>query len=122
MGRQCRAESCVADQERRVTLPPQEVRQAALGVGLDALTEILGAAQPVLLDHLALGRRLGGFDKAARSAGTVAAHQHPIQAAMLAVIVIEAGFMQRGAVIDDQQVTLLILVRIAKLRLRDLIG
>jgi hypothetical protein len=28
------------------------------------------------------------------SAGTVATHQHPIQAAMLAVIVIESGFMQ----------------------------
>ena len=28
------------------------------------------------------------------SVGTVAPHQHPIQAAMLAVIVIEAGFMQ----------------------------
>ena len=31
---------------------------------------------------------------------------------MLAVIVIEAGFMQRGAIIDDQQVALFILVRI----------
>ena len=30
---------------------------------------------------------------------------------MLAVIVIEAGFMQRGAIIDDQQVALFILVR-----------
>jgi hypothetical protein len=29
-----------------------------------------------------------------RSTGTVATHKHPIQAAMLAVIVIEAGFMQ----------------------------
>jgi hypothetical protein len=38
--------------------------------------------------------------------------QHPVQAAMLAVIVIEAGFMQRGAIIDDQQVALFILVRI----------
>ena len=57
-----------------------------------------------------------------RSAGTVATRKHSIKAAMLAVIVIKAGFMQRGAVIDDQQVALLILVRIAKLRLRDLIG
>ena len=31
---------------------------------------------------------------ARRSTGTVATHKHPIQAAMLAVIVIEAGFMQ----------------------------
>jgi hypothetical protein len=49
---------------------------------------------------------------ARRSAGTVATHKHPVQAAMLAVIVIEAGFMQRGAIIDDQQVALFILVRI----------
>ncbi len=35
-----------------------EVGQAALGVGLDAFLEILGATQPVLLDELALGRRL----------------------------------------------------------------
>ena len=41
---------------------------------------------------------------------------------MLAVIVIEAGFMQGGAIIDDQQVAFLILMRIAKLPLRDLIG
>ena len=41
---------------------------------------------------------------------------------MLAVIVIEARLMQRGAIIDDQQVALLVLVRITKLRLRDLIG
>ncbi len=41
---------------------------------------------------------------------------------MLAVIVIEAGFIQGGAIIDDQQVTLLIFVRIAKLWPRDLIG
>ena len=41
---------------------------------------------------------------------------------MLAVIVIEAGFMQRGAVIDDQQVALFIFVRIAKLWLRDPVG
>ena len=41
---------------------------------------------------------------------------------MLAVIVIEAGFMQRGAIVDDQQVALLIFVRIAKLWLGDLIG
>ena len=34
---------------------------------------------------------------------------------MLAVIVVEAGLMQRGAVIDDQQIALLVLVRIAKL-------
>jgi hypothetical protein len=32
--------------------------------------------------------------RARRSAGTVATHKHPIQAAVLAVIVIEAGFMQ----------------------------
>jgi hypothetical protein len=57
-----------------------------------------------------------------RSAGAVATHKHPIQAAMLAVIVIEAGFMQRGTIIDDQQVAFLILMRIAKLRLRDPIG
>src|SRR5262249_12385693 len=56
------------------------------------------------------------------SVGTVATHQHPIQAAMLAVIVVESGFMQRGAVIDDQQIALFILVRIAKLWLRDLVG
>jgi len=41
---------------------------------------------------------------------------------MLAVIVIEAGFMQRRAIIDDQQIALFILMRIAKLWLRDLIG
>src|SRR5215469_4276103 len=73
--------------------------------------------------HLAVGiglARPGSTPR--RSAGTVAAHKHPVQAAVLAVIVIEARFMQRGAIIDDQQVTLLILVRIAKLRLRDLIG
>jgi hypothetical protein len=35
---------------------------------------------------------------ARRSAGTVATHKNPVQAAMLAVIVIEAGFMQRGAI------------------------
>jgi hypothetical protein len=47
-------------------------------------------------------RRKSGTDAASfafgpsarRSAGTVATHKHPIQAAMLAVIVIEAGFMQ----------------------------
>src|SRR4051812_46437349 len=38
---------------------------------------------------------------ARRSEGTVATHKHPIQAAMLAVIVIEARLMQRGAIIDD---------------------
>ena len=56
------------------------------------------------------------------SVGTVATHQHPIQAAMLAVIVVEPGFVQRGTVIDNQQIALLVLVRIAKLRLRDLVG
>jgi hypothetical protein len=35
-----------------------------------------------------------GIDRGNLSAGTVATHQHPIQAAMLAVIVIESGFMQ----------------------------
>ena len=41
---------------------------------------------------------------------------------MLIVIVVEAGLMQGSAVIDDQQIALFLLVRIAKLRLRDLIG
>ena len=45
--------------------PTLEIGQAALGVGLDALLEILGAAQPILLDQLALGRRLDLVDKPA---------------------------------------------------------
>src|SRR6185437_4770592 len=36
----------------------------ALRVGLDALLEVLGLAQPVLLDELALRRDLGGISKA----------------------------------------------------------
>src|ERR1041384_2461804 len=92
----------------------------------------------IVLISLAIGRRFilpvsrdqfspeiwnsNRFVRMRPSAGTVATHKHPIQAAMLAVIVIEAGFMQRGAVIDDQQVALLIFMRIAKLWLRDLIG
>ena len=92
----------------------------------------------IVLISLAIGRRFtlpvsrdqfspeiwnsNRFVRMRPSAGTVATHKHPIQAAMLAGIVIEAGFMQGGAIIDDQQVALLILVRIAKLRLRDLIG
>ncbi len=34
---------------------------------------------------------------------------------MLAVIVIEAGFMQRGAIIDDHEVAFFILVRASKI-------
>ncbi len=41
---------------------------------------------------------------------------------MLAVIVTKASFVQWGAVVDDQQVALLVFVRIAKLRLRDLVS
>jgi hypothetical protein len=65
--------------------------------------------------------RFASSRSARRSTGTVAAHKHPIQTAMLAVIVIEAGLMQGGAIVDDQEVALLILVRVTKLRLRDLI-
>src|SRR5262249_25110444 len=64
----------------------------------------------------------GTLRKGRLSVGTVATHKHSIQAAMLAVIVIKSGFMQGGAIIDDQQIALLVLVCIAKLRLRDLVG
>src|ERR1051326_9613213 len=81
----------------------------------------LAIGRRFILPEIWSSRRFRGAS-ARRSAGTVAAHKHPIQTAMWAVIVIEAGFMQRGAIIDDQQVALLILVRIAKLRLGDPIG
>lgn len=45
--------------------PPLEIRQTALGVGLDTFAEILGAAQPVLLDELAFG---GGVDRVGEAA------------------------------------------------------
>src|SRR5690242_17869655 len=58
--------------------------------------------------YSAAANEVAGRYAARRSEGAVAAHEHPVQAAMLAVIVIEAGFVQRGAVIDDQQVALLV--------------
>ena len=42
-----------------------EIGEPAVGHCLDAFGEVLGAAQPVLLDQLALGRRLDGIDEAA---------------------------------------------------------
>src|SRR5205085_230786 len=45
--------------------PPLEIGQAAVGVGLDAFLEILGAAQTILLDQLAFGRRFDLVDEAA---------------------------------------------------------
>src|SRR3954454_6365409 len=45
--------------------PPLEIGQAALGVGLDAFLEILGAAQPILFHQLAFGSRLDLIDEAA---------------------------------------------------------
>ena len=38
------------------------------------------------------------------------------------MIVVEVGFMQRGAVVDDQQVAPFVPMRIAELRLRDPVG
>src|ERR1044071_4675044 len=42
-----------------------KIRQAALGISLDAFLEILRAAQPILLDQLALGCRLDLVDEPA---------------------------------------------------------
>jgi hypothetical protein len=39
---------------------------------------------------------------------TVAAHQHAIQSAMLALVEVESGFMQRRPVVDIHQVALLV--------------
>src|SRR5262245_41795367 len=52
----------------------------------------------------------------------VAAHQHAIQSAMLALVEVKAGFMQRRPVIDNHQVDLLVFVRVAKMWLSDFIG
>src|SRR5579885_1885702 len=46
-------------------LTPLEIRHAAVRHGLDAFAEILGAAQPVLLDQLALGGRVDRVGEAA---------------------------------------------------------
>ncbi|MFT5510186.1 MAG: hypothetical protein ACI89J_003278, partial [Hyphomicrobiaceae bacterium] len=51
----------------------------------------------------------------------VATHQHAIQSTLLAVIKVRARFMQRRAVIDNQQVALLILMRVTELRLSNLV-
>src|SRR5262249_49380658 len=61
-----------------------------------------GAHLQLQVAHAHRNGTRGGWGSARRSAGTIAAHEHPIQAAMLAVIIIEAGLMQRGAIIDDQ--------------------
>src|ERR1041384_3609708 len=50
---------------RESVSPALEIGQAAVGVGLDAFLEILGAAQPILLDQLAFGGRLDLVDEAA---------------------------------------------------------
>ncbi len=54
-------------------LPALEIREAAVGHCLDAFLEILGAAQPVLFDELALGR---GFDGVAEPAAHRLARRH----------------------------------------------
>src|SRR6266851_3451052 len=55
-------------------LPPLEIGETAIGHCLDAFLEVLGAAQPVLLDKLALGCRLDRVNKAA--AHGLARRQH----------------------------------------------
>src|SRR5215831_9378958 len=54
-------------------LAAPEVGEAALGHRLDALLEVLGAAQPVLFDELALG---GGLDFVAQPAAHRLARRH----------------------------------------------
>src|SRR5262249_58977753 len=64
------ARDCFATQS---ILTASEVGEAALGHRLDAFFEILGAAQPVLLDELALG---GSFDGIAQAAAHRLARRH----------------------------------------------